>query len=278
MLNRLLGAITIASLGGIMVMAALLGHKPSSAPDVAQASQVAPVQLSRIQWEKPHRAQIRLQAAAAHPAHPLGDGPDYVDASQFTLVDLKSATVVGSATQHESRPALSLAKLYIADYVLEHGTVAEQYEALTMVADSADTTAAELYDAYPEAIDATAKKYGLYSTTSSPLGWGYARTSTYDVAKFITSLHEENPTHPILVAMSQSTPVAADGTTQDFGTAVLPGVVGSKWGWSNEQELHSSVSFGRNYVVAAAVTGSAADLTSYVQEETVLLRPSWGVQ
>ena len=90
-------------------------------------------------------------------------------------------------------------------------------------------------------------------------------TSTYDAVSFIAQLIEQDPTHPILVAMAEADPVAADGYGQDFGTSVLPGVIGTKWGWSDDRDLHSSVSFGENFVVAAAVTGTADDLTGLVE-------------
>lgn len=184
--------------------------------------------------------------------------------SQISFHRLSDGERTGTATERFARPALSLIKLYIAEYVIENGTFAEQYAAINMISASDDRTAGELYRKYPDSIDEVAKKYGLLSTRAHE-SWGYSMTSTYDVVSFISRLIEEDPTHPVLVAMAEATPVAADGYGQDFGTSVLPGVIGTKWGWSDDRDLHSSVSFSEDYVVAAAVTGSADDLTDLVE-------------
>lgn len=186
--------------------------------------------------------------------------------SQVTFVRLSDGFHAGTATERFTRPALSLSKLYIADHVLTHGTEEEIYQAIEMIRSSDNSTADELYERYPESIEATAEEYGLLSTRSAE-HWGYSTTSTYDVVTFIAALMEKSMTHPILVAMAASEDVAADGYEQDFGTAVLPGALGTKWGWSDDRQLHSSVTFGEDWVAAAAVTGSADDLTSLVEHQ-----------
>ncbi|WP_283116805.1 hypothetical protein [Corynebacterium stationis] len=186
--------------------------------------------------------------------------------SQLTYIRLSDGMHLGSANERFARPALSLSKLYIADYVIDEGTESEKYDALQMISDSDDGIAEELFAAYPESIDEVAKKYGLYSTDAGEY-WGRSVTSTYDVVKFIRALKDEDPLHPILVAMSQPDEIAADGYEQDFGTAVLKNVIGTKWGWSNDRDIHASVSFGDNFIVAASVTGSARDLTKLVRTQ-----------
>ena len=186
--------------------------------------------------------------------------------SQVTYLELDGEFRTGTATERFARPALSLSKLYIADYVLDNGTVEEKYAAVDMINSSSDISASELFEKYPEAVDVTADKYGLLSTRGAER-WGYSVTSTYDVVKFIAALLREDPTSPILVAMAAADPVAADGYDQDWGTHVLPGVIGTKWGWSDDRLLHSSVSFGIDFVVAAAVTGDSEDLTRLVENQ-----------
>ncbi|WP_144239858.1 hypothetical protein [Corynebacterium atypicum] len=228
-------------------------------------------------------AVIRLGALgdAAHAEHGQGAGAGAASgidngraldgfvsnatAPQLSIIRLHDGQRRGTASERYARPALSLSKLYIADYVLERGTDEQRWEAINMIADSNDASAGELYAAYPESIDKTAAKYGLLSTRSGK-GWGYALTSTYDVATFVAKLKEKDPTSPILVAMAQADAVAADGYQQDWGTAQIPGAIGTKWGWSNDRDLHSSVSFSGDFVVAAAVTGSSEDLTTFVRE------------
>lgn len=186
--------------------------------------------------------------------------------SQLTYIRFSDGMHLGSANERFARPALSLSKLYIADYVIDEGTGSEKYDALQMISNSDDGIAEELFAIYPESIDEVAKKYGLYSTDAGEY-WGRSVTSTYDVVKFIRALKDEDPLHPILVAMSQPDEIAADGYEQDFGTAVLKNVIGTKWGWSNDRDIHASVSFGDNFIVAASVTGSARDLTKLVRTQ-----------
>lgn len=186
--------------------------------------------------------------------------------TQLTYIRLDNGMHLGTVNERFARPALSLSKLYIADYVIDEGTEEEKYQALKMISTSDDGIANDLFESYPESIDAVAEKYGLYATESGEY-WGHSVTSTYDVVKFIDALRNEDVLHPVLVAMSQPDEVAADGYEQDFGTAVLDGVVGTKWGWSNNRQIHSSVSFGDNFIVAASVSGSAEDLTKLVRTQ-----------
>lgn len=184
----------------------------------------------------------------------------------ISYIRLHDGMYMGSAAEHDPRPALSLIKLYIATYVIEQGEYEDKYEALGMIASSSDKSAEELFKKYPDSIDKIAKEYDLESTKAGET-WGYSETSTYDVASFISQLIKRDETHPVLVAMSHADPVSEDGYDQDYGTAKLSNVVGSKWGWSNDKSINSSVSFGKNFVAAASINGSADDLTDYVKSE-----------
>lgn len=184
----------------------------------------------------------------------------------ISYIRLHDGMYMGSAAEHDPRPALSLIKLYIATYVIEKGEYEDKFEALGMIASSSDKSAEELFKKYPDSIDKIAKEYHLESTKAGET-WGYSETSTYDVASFISQLIKRDETHPVLVAMSHADPVSEDGYDQDYGTAKLSNVVGSKWGWSNDKSINSSVSFGKNFVAAASINGSADDLTDYVKSE-----------
>ena len=184
----------------------------------------------------------------------------------ITYIRLHDGMHMGSASEHEPRPALSLIKLYIATYVMEKGEYEDKYEALDMIASSSDKSAEELFDKYPDSIDTIADEFHLESTKAGEQ-WGYSQTSTYDVASFISQLIDRDETHPVLVAMAHADPISEDGYRQDYGTAKLSNVVGSKWGWSNDKSINSSVSFGENFVAAASINGSSDDLTDYVKDE-----------
>lgn len=221
------------------------------------------------QYSNSERAVLDVPEQAGWEPDEVGSGGDFDEflqnstGSQVTFVRLTDGFHAGTATERFARPALSLGKLYIADHVMRNGTDTEVYEAVEMIRSSDDEVADDLYAKYPDSISKTADRYDLLSTRSHER-WGYSVTSTYDVVTFIAALMEEDRTHPILVAMAASEDVAADGYDQDFGTAVLPGALGTKWGWSDDRQLHSSVTFGGDWVAAAAVTGSAEDLTSLV--------------
>ncbi|WP_246817100.1 hypothetical protein [Corynebacterium sp. HMSC078H07] len=188
------------------------------------------------------------------------------DKKAITYYRIETGMHMGSPTEHTPRYALSLIKLYIATYVIEHGSFEDKYVALDMIADSSDESAGRLFKKYPRSIDSIAKEYGLTSTSAGK-DWGHSKTSTYDVVRFIVQLMEDDPTHPVLVAMAHADEVSADGYQQDYGTAALSDVVGTKWGWSDSKDRHSSVSFSENFVVAASIEGSADELTSYVRKE-----------
>lgn len=190
--------------------------------------------------------------------------------SQITYVNLDTGEHIGSASERFVRSSLSLSKLYIAHYVFAHGTARERAQAYMMVQSSSNMLADRLYAQYPESIKETAKEFNLQSTVDEPR-WGYSQTSAFDVSSFIAQLLTSDPDNAVLRAMRDSYRFAADRTRQNYGTYILDGVEGSKWGWSDDKLLHSAVSFGRNsdnelYVATALITGSAEDLSTYVEK------------
>ncbi|MBH5298493.1 hypothetical protein [Corynebacterium ulcerans] len=222
--------------------------------------------LATLGQPKASAADIPSAPLVFDTAEPLqSPGVDWLR-DQVTYVNIRTGEHRGTAAERTARPALSLSKLYIADYVFEHGTRKEQAKAVWMIQKSDDDIADELFDAYPDCIDATARKYNLEATKTVGR-WGYSYTSTYDVVHFIVQLLRGNPESKVLTAMRSVASKASDGTVQDFGTYTLPGVEGTKLGWSNDGVLHSSVSFGSDFVVAAAVVGTHKDLTDLVQHQ-----------
>jgi len=173
--------------------------------------------------------------------------------------------------QHESRPALSIVKLYIADYVFAHGTPADKADATRMLQVSDDNIASRLHAKYPQSISTTANAYGL-NDTHDPGFWGNSTTSTADSVTYLEAKKRQDPGSPVLAALASASPVAADGMRQDYGTAVLPGVIGTKWGWSDDwTSFTASASYGADFSVAAQTNGPAAQLTGDVVDA---FRPS----
>lgn len=207
-------------------------------------------------------------AATAAPA-PRLDGEGNIvapDRTQITVEHTGTGFRAGTVNQHESRPALSIVKLYIADYVFAHGTPADQADATRMLQTSDDGIASRLYEKYPQSISTTANAYGL-NDTHDPGYWGDATTSTADSVTYLEAKKRQDPGSPVLAALASASPVAADGYHQDYGTAVLPGVIGTKWGWSDDRSsFHASASYGADFSVAAQTNGTAAQLTGDVVE------------
>jgi hypothetical protein len=90
-----------------------------------------------------------------------------------------------------------------------------------------------------------------------------AYTSTADVATFLDIKQRTDAESPIFRWMATAGEKAVDGTAQDWGTARLPGVVGTKWGWSDpgQQEV-ASASFGPGFSVAARTRGTPEEQTA----------------
>lgn len=182
-----------------------------------------------------------------------------------TAVTLRTAAGGGwsTANEHESRAALSLVKLYLADYALRHGDGAasdrEWAERMIRYSDDGAATATEAK--YPQAIAAVVAEYHLVDT--HPHGeWGMAATSTADVAEFLITKLRADRGSPIFEWMAAAGATAADGTEQDWGTARWPLVLGTKWGWSDLGPLDvASASYGTGFVVVAHTHGSPAEQT-----------------
>ncbi|UGT62135.1 hypothetical protein [Nocardia asteroides] len=171
----------------------------------------------------------------------------------------------GTETENLPRAALSLAKLYLADYAVRHGdgSPADLAAAERAIRRSDDAAADTLGARYPQAVAATAAEFGLTRTGGGY--WGTATTSTADVATFLLAKETADPGSPILLWMATAAPVAADGTPQDWGTADVPGVIGTKWGWSDTGVAEvASASFGPGFVVVAHTTGSTGEHTADV--------------
>lgn len=172
-----------------------------------------------------------------------------------------SGTLSMSQAAEEPRPALSLAKLYLGYWVLYNGTGEEKAKVKEMVMVSDDEIARELDAKYPYAIDEIAADFELENTQRIN-SWGWSVTSARDIATFVASILWDPQAKPLLEGMRKQAPVASDGFGQQFGTARLTGVAGSKMGWSDDREsATASVSFGETrgetWVVAALTEGSA---------------------
>lgn len=203
-------------------------------------------------------------AAVAAPA-PIDSFDAVPERTALTFEYAPGGVLIGTANQHERRPGLSTVKLYLADYALRHGdgSPRDRFLAERMIRYSDDGAASELDAKYPGAIDAVAAEYGLTDTGRASF-WGDSYTSTADTVTFLVAKRAD-PTSPIPMWMTTASPTAADGTVQDWGTARLPGVVGTKWGWSDlGAPVVASASYGTDFTIAANTYGSSEDQTEDV--------------
>lgn len=210
-------------------------------------------------------------AAAAAPIAP-GDLESVPARTAITFTDSHTGITVGTANRAEARAGLSTVKLYMADYVLIHGdgSDGDRARAEAMVRYSDDRAADELFAKYPDSIDGPARDYGLTDTTGAGY-WGDALTSTEDTVRFLEIKKQTDPESPVLHWMRTAAPVAADGTAQDWGTALLPGAQGSKWGWTDfGAPAVNSATIGDGYTVAAATYGTPQEQTADVLGAFVL--------
>jgi hypothetical protein len=203
--------------------------------------------------------------ATAAPA-PIDNFAGVPGRTSISFVHSPTGLRVGTANQGEGRPALSVSKLYLVDHALRHGDGSAADRALSerAIRYSDDGAAEQLAGKYPGAIAATAAEYGLTATGGGY--WGSSSTSTADIVTFLEAKKRTDPASPMFVWMGDAAPVAADGTSQDWGTSTLPGAVGSKWGWSDfGQSSVASASFGTDFSVAAQTYGGPAEQTADVQ-------------
>ncbi|MFI8568137.1 hypothetical protein ACIGGF_16425 [Rhodococcus sp. NPDC078407] len=212
---------------------------------------------------------IALALTCAAPAQALPTPADLADVPSRTSISYEhvpTGTYVGSAEDNSPRPGLSTVKLYMADYIVRFGDGSARDRDLSarMVQVSDDGAASELDRKYPQAIGATAAEFGLTSTSRGGF-WGNSSTSTADTVRFLAAKKRTDPASPILAWMATAAPVARDGFAQNWGTSLLPGVIGSKWGWADDRSsVVASASIGADFVVASNTYGPSRSNTDDV--------------
>ncbi|WP_433193724.1 hypothetical protein ACQP1G_33710 [Nocardia sp. CA-107356] len=210
-------------------------------------------------------AAVLVFAAPGAAADAIDDAAwDVPSRTSFSFRSVIPGIEWGTANEREMRTGLSLVKLYMVDYALRRGdgSAADLALAERMIRYSDDSAADAMAAKYPHAIDAIAAEYRLPSTKAGA-AWGMSYTSTADVASFLATKQLTDPGSPIFGWMSAAGDRAADGTSQDWGTARLPGVEGTKWGWSDSGPLEvASASYGAGFAVAAHTRGTPEDQTA----------------
>ena len=164
--------------------------------------------------------------------------------------------VIETPGAHESRASLSIVKLYLGYWVLQHGAPEDKALVYEMIRSSHDGIASNLDRKYRQAIPDTIGRFRLAETNYRGR-WGDTTTSVHDMAAFVRAVRTDPAARPLIDGMRNPAAVAADGYPQNFGTATLPDIEGTKFGWSDKRDVHATVSFGPGFVVAAHTFGSA---------------------
>ena len=164
--------------------------------------------------------------------------------------------VIETPGAHDSRASLSIVKLYLGHWVLQHGVPEDKALVYEMIRSSHDGIASNLDRKYRQAIPDTIGRFRLAETNYRGR-WGDTTTSVHDMAAFVRAVRADPAARPLIDGMRNPAAVAADGYPQNFGTATLPGIEGTKFGWSDKRDVHATVSFGPGFVVAAHTFGSA---------------------
>lgn len=180
--------------------------------------------------------------------------------TQVTVLN-DNGSVFRTANAGQVGPAESLSKLLLAQWVLQHGAPQDKALVDRMIRFSDDGIASRLDRAYPQAIPGIIGAYGLGATSYNGY-WGNVTTSTDDMARFVQAIKNDPVAQPIISAMAHVAPVAADGYRQDYGTATIPGVWGTKFGWADDGSINLTASLGPDYVVVARTYGPAGQLTA----------------
>ncbi|MGA9871924.1 MAG: hypothetical protein WBQ44_12380 [Rhodococcus sp. (in: high G+C Gram-positive bacteria)] len=212
---------------------------------------------------------VAFALAVCAPASALPAPGDFADVPSRTSLSFQHSPTgvhVGTANENTARPGLSTVKMYMADYALRHGDGSQSDRDLAerMIRSSDDGAASQLDAKYPQAIGAISSEFGL-SATSRGGFWGSSYTSTADTVRFLESKKQTDPASPVLQWMNSATPIATDGTVQNWGTGVLAGATGTKWGWADDgSSVVASASIGDQFSVAANTYGSASTQTADV--------------
>ncbi|WP_257181662.1 hypothetical protein [Corynebacterium cystitidis] len=188
--------------------------------------------------------------------------PEGMNPRSSLAVVYSDGTVAASPNGYEARPALSLSKLYLGYWVLYNGAPHHKAQVEQMLRVSDDNIANNLDRTYPQAIDEIARQFGLGSTYRNGY-WGSSRTSAVDVSRFIEAIKPDPVAAPVFRGMAGAAPIAADGFAQNYGTSRLPGVQGTKFGWSNDRvSVTATASYGHGFSAAVITYGDAAANTN----------------
>lgn len=172
-----------------------------------------------------------------------------------------SGNIVYQVNGDQRVPSLSQAKLFLGYWVLRSGAPADKGAVFPMIKFSDDGIASRLSSIYPQAIPEIISQYGLRGTVAGP-SWGLGSTTMNDLTQFISAIRRDPIARPIIDAMAQAAPIAADGYAQNYGSSTLPRVWATKFGWTDDRVgRNTTVSLGDSFSIAVSSAGPSFHVT-----------------
>lgn len=184
---------------------------------------------------------------------------------QYTYVNLRTGKHVGSTNERNSRRAQGIVRLYIGHYAFTKGGEKEREQARRMLLHDDNAITDELYSVFPNSISWVADKYQLDATTANNY-WAYSQTSSYDVAYFLGQLLDREPDATLLAVMRERQSL---NPQQNYGSGVLPNIIGSQTAESDENKEYFSASYGSDFVAVGAVNTSKTTLTDMMKYQVL---------
>lgn len=199
-------------------------------------------------------AAVLVLSSLFKPTHPT---QAFADPSGQVSVRDDWGNIVYQVNGDQRVPSLSQAKLFLGYWVLRSGSPADKGSVFPMIKFSDDGIASRLSGIYPQAIPEIIAQYGLRGSSAGP-SWGHGTTTMNDLTQFISAIRRDPIAKPIIDAMAQAAPIAADGYPQNYGSATLPRVWATKFGWTDDRvSRNTTVSLGDTFSIAVSAAGPA---------------------
>jgi len=119
--------------------------------------------------------------------------------------------VIETPGAHESRASLSIVKLYLGHWVLQHGAPEDKALVYEMIRSSHDGIASNLDRKYRQAIPDTIGRFRLAETNYRGR-WGDTTTSVHDMAAFVRAVRTDPAARPLIDGMRNPAAAAANGS------------------------------------------------------------------
>ena len=114
--------------------------------------------------------------------------------------------VIETPGAHESRASLSIVKLYLGHWVLQHGAPEDKALVYEMIRSSHDGIASNLDRKYRQAIPDTIGRFRLTETNYRGR-WGDTTTSVHDMAAFVRAVRTDPAARPLMTACGTLPPL-----------------------------------------------------------------------